>query len=357
MTRHMWWLAFAVTSCTNELDVPDLSRRSERARQPVDDDDGDANDNPIDQPDEQEPTDPDEPDEPDEPNPTQPPSSCPPGTSLTNTHCQAEGLPALTSRTPQEVCDRFRRDSGFVDVEWVPGPEQCSLGDVPQSALDAALMRTNLYRYLAGVDETVLAPGLFEQQQACATTMAAMGYLSHQLSPDVPCYSDAAAYGAGSSNIANGTLLYSIDMYMEDWGNEDHYGHRRWVIGPFMSETQFGVHGNYSCMYTFGVGGGRDPGYVSWPPAGTFPRGLAVGGFTFESVAYAPTDNTEVWVRIDSAAEQQLPLQPTQGGYGHYGAGISFFPDVGSAMQTIHVRITNTAGGDVSYTIMPTDCG
>jgi hypothetical protein len=299
------------------------------------------------------------------------PQTCPAGDVVDalpgqNGRCIPAGPPALTRRREAEVCERFNADYQYVD-EWEPtagSTDQCDEGNVPQAALDNGMTRVNLYRWLAGVEPARLEPELFAQQQACATMMAAYGRLTHQPTPDIPCYSDAARAGAGSSNIAGGGgIAQSVDMYIGDFGagNALSLGHRRWTIGPFMSVTQFGVKNSYSCMYSFGVGGGSDPGYVAWPPPGFVPVAASEGDFSFESINFAPTNETTVELAVDDGPFQTVEHRVLQGGYGHYGTAIGFAPltgvrDVWAPGKTVRVRIHATRGGDVEYTVKFTGC-
>ena len=293
-------------------------------------------------------------------------ANCEAGFVVDGARCIPAGPVALTRRSEAAICERFNADYQWVN-EWEPtagSSEQCDEGNVPQSALDNGLTRVNLYRFLAGVQPAALAPELFPQQQACSTMMAAYGQLTHQPTPDIPCYSAAAAAGAGSSNIAGGGgIAGSVDMYIADFGGNNalSLGHRRWTIGPFMSVTQFGIKNQYSCMYSFGVGGGDDPGFVAWPPPGFVPVQAALGDFSFESIDFSPTNETTVEVAVDDAAFQVVDHRILQGGYGQYGTAIAFAPPGGvqsawTAGKTVRVRVNGTRGGVIQYTVKFTGC-
>ena len=43
----------------------------------------------------------------------------------------------------------------------------------------------------------------------------------------------------------------AIDGWVEDHGNFDTMGHRRWVLYPPMKSTGFGFSGHYTSMYCF----------------------------------------------------------------------------------------------------------
>jgi hypothetical protein len=279
--------------------------------------------------------------------------------------CRPEGPAVLTSRSESEICARWSADYVSAGSEWEPTPDSsdaCDPGTVPEAAMANTFVRLNLYRWLAGVPEVEEIVSLREQEQMCAVQMAAIGTLTHSPTSDMPCYSSAGASGAGSSNISQGSgLVGSIDAYVWDGGNENTFGHRRWVLGPYMSGSAFGHKSSFSCMYTFGVGGGVDPGYVAYPPPGYVPAEAAQGLFTFESVQYAPTASTRVLVAVNDGAPAEVESSLPVGGYGQYGPAIAFmaYNDVWTmwaAGTKLRITIEDTQGGDVSYTVVFTGC-
>jgi hypothetical protein len=287
---------------------------------------------------------------------------CAAGLVAVDGDCRAVGPAALTARSEASVCAKWNSDYRWV-TEWSDAGvvDQCSAGEVPQEALDNGLRRVNLYRWLVGVDAAALEPSLFEQQQACATLMAAYGQLTHFPSAEMPCYSSSAAAGAGSSNIAGGGgIAGSVDMYVSDFGagNAASLGHRRWTIGPFMSVTQFGVRNGYSCMYSFGLGGGRDPGFVAYPPPGFVPASAAPGDFSFESATLGIGADAVVEVAVDDAAFAVVEHRVLQGNYGHYGTAIAWAPPAGAFLPgtRVRVRITPANSGPIEYTVMFAGC-
>jgi hypothetical protein len=153
-------------------------------------------------------------------------------------------------------------------------------------------------------------------------------------------------------------------MYVSDFGahNANALGHRRWTIGPFMRVTQFGVKRGYSCMYSFGVGGGgTDPGFVAWPPPGHVPTAAAAGDFSFESARFAPTATSVVSIAVNDGAFEVVGHRVLQGNYGRYGTAIAFAPPGGvnaawRAGTRVRVRITDTREGDVEYTVAFSGC-
>lgn len=299
-----------------------------------------------------------------DPPPTDPPADClEPGFVSTSQGCAPDAPEPFLSRSEADICARWQSDHQAVFPEWEPldDGEPCDPGVVPADALANALVRTNLYRWLAGASPVVLDDERFETQQACAVIQAAQGYLDHHPTESSPCYSSLGAAGAGSSNLAGGaSLAGSIDLYVGDNGVPS-LGHRRWLLNPTATTTQFGHKSGWSCMYSFSMDGGASPSFVAWPPPGYVPESAARGVFSFSSATLRPTSDTVVEVAVDDGAFETVAFTNLSWGYG-WGETLSFSPpgdlwQVWSAGTTVRVRIRNTAAGDVSWTTHFVNCG
>lgn len=272
--------------------------------------------------------------------------------------------PVFASRTKAEVCDRFRADFITVWPKWEPTPgsdDPCDPGTVPDEAHENGIRRTNLYRWLAGLPPVTSADELREQEQACAVVLAALGYLTHHPSSDAPCYSDAAAAGAGSSNLAVGAgLAGSVDLYIADHGVAS-LGHRRWVLNPSMQKTAFGAKNGFSCMYAFSWGGGgTDLAYVAWPPPGYVPLEAARGRFSLTLLTLGVTEETRVFIAIDDGSFEEVSFDVLPYGYGQ-GTTLAFDPPApGTSLfsdeRDVRVRITGTPQGDFEHTTLFVGC-
>lgn len=291
------------------------------------------------------------------------PPSCDSGFVATSGVCAPDAPEPFRSRTEADVCARWEADYQTSYPEWEatnPG-DACDPGVVPAAALDNALVRTNLYRWLAGADPVTLDEDRFETQQACAVLQHAMGGLNHNPPTGAPCYTAEGAAGAGSSNLAFGAgLAGSLDLYVSDNGVPS-LGHRRWVLNPTATTTQFGHKSGWSCMYSFSMNGSGNPPFVAWPPPGFVPAAAARGAFSFSSTTYRPTDDTVVEIAVGDAAFTEVPHTRLPFGYG-WGETLRFEPEGGafavwSAGTTVRVRIRNTTSGDVSWTTRFTGCG
>lgn len=307
--------------------------------------------------------------DPTDPPPTDPPSTDPPedcvdpGFVSTSQGCAPDAPEPFRSRSEADICSRWQADHQAVYPEWesLDDEDPCDPGVVPAAALDNALLRTNLYRWLAGSDPVVLDDDRFETQQACAVIQDAQGYLDHHPGESSPCYTPEGAAGAGSSNLAFGAgLAGSVDLYVGDNGVPS-LGHRRWLLNPTATTTQFGHKSSWSCMYSFSMDGSASPSFVAWPPPGYVPESAARGTFSFSSMTLRPTSDTVVEVAIDDGAFETVPFTNLSWGYG-WGETLSFSPpgslwQVWSAGTTVRVRIRNTAAGDVAWTTHFVSCG
>ena len=111
----------------------------------------------------------------------------------------------------------------------------CAPGTTNALFKDAVRLRINWFRELAGVADTIsFRTSYSSDAQDAALIMAANSLLTHNPAPGLTCYTSSGDNGAGSSNLALGTLGWdSITGYMEDAGSNNFaVGHRRWLLHP-----------------------------------------------------------------------------------------------------------------------------
>ena len=188
--------------------------------------------------------------------------------------CEIDPVSDPTSRTQQEVCNRWTADySATASVMWTIEPaDRCDIGVMaPQQQRDA-LRRLNLYRWLAGLNPVTSKTSYVEMTQACATTLNAHGSITHSIADDFDCYSTDAATAAASSNLAQGVSRPAeLRGPLHRRPRRTSLGHRRWCLNPSMSATGFGQRGSISCMWSFDRSGSSNVDPVFWPPAGKVP--------------------------------------------------------------------------------------
>ena len=157
----------------------------------------------------------------------------------------------------------------------------------PEDPLSAdrqyALMRLKTYRALCGLPwkGITLEAKWNDLCDAASEVCRANGELDH--TPEQPDGFDEDRFrqgyeGASHSNLANGGLARSVDMYMDDSdaSNIDRVGHRRWCLNPAMGKTGFGASGSWAAMWSMdGSGPGmKELDAVLYPPAGYVPLDL-----------------------------------------------------------------------------------
>lgn len=135
----------------------------------------------------------------------------------------------------------------------LPDPASCQAGELSTSARAEALGTVNAiraYHHLPPVEYDRSADG---EVMAASLVMAAQGDLSHWPLPSWRCYSEAAAKGAGSSNLSGGVVSPHLrfDTPREDvvdWVTDVRNvvggtGHRRWILSPFVTRIAYGRTG------------------------------------------------------------------------------------------------------------------
>lgn len=292
---------------------------------------------------------------------------CQPGFVDTNGACEPAPMTPLELRTEDEVCAHWAREhQRTAGPDWVQTDgSQCDPGAVPDAAQENAIRRTNLYRWQAGLAPIVVDAPRIPTQQACATVMAAIRRLSHSLSRDMPCYSDAAAQGAGSSNLSGGGgLADSVDLYIRDPGaGNAELGHRRWILNPAMAATAFGYKNGFGCMYSFSRGARHDNDFVAWPTPGFLPVRAASGRFHVAFYGLRPSGDFRI-----EAALNDAPLAPVESwslntGFGQSRAAYGYAPpggDINTVWQagnTLTVALRGIVDhDDIVFTTRFTGC-
>lgn len=203
----------------------------------------------------------------------------------------------------------------------------CASGTTPNLFKDAIRLRINWFRELAGVTDNISFNNTFnEGAQDAALIMAANGLLTHTPPNSLDCYTSTGDTGAGSSNLALGSLGWSsITGYMEDAGaNNAAVGHRRWLLHPPTLEMGTGdVPATASSSATnaiwvfddniFSEGATRD-GFVAWPPPAFIPHTVVPARWSF-SLDDANFANATVSMTRDGSAISTT-LEPVSQGAG-----------------------------------------
>ena len=271
--------------------------------------------------------------------------------------------PDPKGRTKKQVCEIFEKlDAELTTDMWEEKPqEECEPGRLKPEVQREAILYTNVYRWLIGLDPVTTKKEYLEKTQACSTALAAEGKgLTHTIPMSYTCYSEAAAQGAFSSNIASGARhpATTVPRYIRDIGNPK-LGHRRWIFAPQVGATGFGLRGGYSCMYAFDKSGTDDQTEVLYPAPGPFPIGAIHGPWTFMSTDLKTTNGTVEIVEVESG--EKLDVQNVEDPGGRYGRlnTLKWTPRGVETNVEYEIRVSNLgARGDVTKTYKTTlvDC-
>lgn len=225
---------------------------------------------------------------------------CDPGFVPTGDDCEVEDVSDPATRTENQVCQRWNEDPWQITFDkWAQEPQdQCDWGWLKEEYHLEAIAETTRYRWLVGLPAVTASESAREITQACATTLAAEDVLTHDVTSDFACYTQEAASGAGSSNIASGAVSAAdtVRRYIEDW-NVPSLGHRRWTFNPRLEQTAFGIRNGYSCMYVFDTSGSANPEFVAYPSRGYFPAEALHGKWSLSSGTLSLNSNTEVTIQ------------------------------------------------------------
>ncbi len=260
---------------------------------------------------------------------------------------------------PEKICKLYQAaTAAAVYGGWTPGASDCAPGTLSQEAQQSALNFTNLYRYIAGQPTVALSQTFSEKAQVCAVLMMNNNAISHTPPASWRCYSAVGAEAAKSSNLAMGQdATRAVHGYMEDRGNDDTMGHRRWILGNWIGPTGFGTAGRFSCMWVQGDKKG-ERAWAAWPPPGPVPVDLVYDspGWTFQSDSLRPED---VELRVDN---RPVPVKVSalKPGYGSAYA-VRFAPDGWRTRAgTVYaVTVSGTASGSprsVTYKVGAISC-
>jgi hypothetical protein len=206
-----------------------------------------------------------------------------------------------TAPTPSEICERWNRDYPELSADVWDGPlSGCDHGTVDPVAIEDAVRRTNLYRWLLGLPPISENPEYSYNVQAAAVILRGLGALTHTPEPGDPCYTPEGETGAGSSNLCWNcrSLASAVDTYIGDFG-VDSLGHRRWLFHPPYAEGGFGfvedASFTWSGQWVFGWGPDPAPEFVAYPAPGPFPTQALHGHWSF---AVDGADFSGAWVEV-----------------------------------------------------------
>ncbi|MFO0562843.1 MAG: CAP domain-containing protein [Polyangiales bacterium] len=269
----------------------------------------------------------------------------------------APGNPA--TRTQAEVCAAWNSATSRARMagSFTAGAMMCAPGMLPQSAVDAAVLMTNAYRYLAGLANIAENADETRAAQACAELMEANRMLSHMPPNTWTCYTALGAMGAARSNITSGgsSPMASLAGWVDDSRDiSGTLGHRRWILFPQLGPIGYGQARSYACQYVLGPRGSGRKDWVAWPNEGFTPMAAMSQIWSFSSASAGVTAMTRAAVTLNGTA---VPVMAQLRANGYGDPTISWNMPAITAGGTYHVTITGLNGGAmVEYDVRPVAC-
>ncbi|MCB9748509.1 MAG: CAP domain-containing protein [Myxococcales bacterium] len=258
-----------------------------------------------------------------------------------------------------QVCARWANDlADSAYGPWCGDVASCDAGDVAAAGRTNTLRALNLYRWLADLPPVTNDPTRDAKAQECALMMHANGQLSHSPPQSWDCYSSDGASAAGSSNIASTSGFAAVGLYMQDPGNPQTIGHRRWILSNSLGPVGLGSTSSYSCMWVIGGNGNAGKPWTAWPPPGLVPHAAVAAlnstGWTVQSDGVG-LNNAVVSV-TENGEDRPVQVNQLLGGYGS-SAAISFIPMGWSAQPdtTYSVSITGI-NQPIAYDVQVISC-
>jgi hypothetical protein len=283
--------------------------------------------------------------------------------------CKAIAPGDPRSHTQVDVCAQWK--SGHISTTagsgWTAGATQCDPGTLSNDAVRDVLVRINMFRWMVGLGPVSESTGQRTTYMAGAAVASwnppGTAGNPHFPDPSAKCYTQLGAQGTSTSNLGwgNPTAADAVDQYMIDSGNEQTFGHRRWLMNPPLGRVGIGYYaggGPYGSAQSLGVfdgsGSGPNPTWVSFPPPGFVPVAAASWDWTFHGPG---GDRVQLTVkRQRDGVTMPMTRLPLSSGYGSYDV-TGFRPQgwLPVAGETYDVSAATT-GTPITYEVKPVVC-
>ena len=160
----------------------------------------------------------------------------------------ADSVPLAVNIASREEVRQFYRaiysGSDNVPMGWTGSYTTGAAGDTSAAYKEAARLRVNFFRALAGIPASIVLNTTFStKDEQAALMMSANNTLQHTGIPTTwTFYTAAGAEAASNSNLALGNAgADAISAYVSDYGaNNAAVGHRRWIFYPQTREMGTG---------------------------------------------------------------------------------------------------------------------
>ena len=283
---------------------------------------------------------------------------CVPGFVDMGAGCVAVPPGDPAGRTEADVCAQW--NAGHVEnasPAWTAGATECDLGTLSPDAIDDAVRRASMFRWLVGLGPVTNDASRQVIAQQCAVLMYANGRLSHTPDASWDCYTSQGAEGAGSSNLALGSRSpgQAIDLYMADPGTPS-LGHRRWVLNDPLGRVSIGFAGNAQCLGVFDSSGTTSRPWTAYPNPGPAPIESAANLWSFHSRTLSLGGADVTVERVSDGASLPVVVSHPPDGFGP--DTVAWDPSgwTPATGQRYRVTITGVSGGPITYVVHLVTC-
>ncbi len=180
------------------------------------------------------------------------------------------------------------------ELGWTGDIKKCKAGTVSKTAISKCLSIINYFRRQAGLyDQCVFVDSFNIYCQQTAFVLYVNDILTHYIENSAKCYTEMAKEGARKSNLSYGIFgpaAIQSQIFDNGYSNTD-VGHRRWILNPFNTKFGIGITPQTTALGVLGKfaewneTGNKEyyegKQYVTWPPAGYFPKNLVPHRWSF----------------------------------------------------------------------------
>jgi hypothetical protein len=150
------------------------------------------------------------------------------------------------TRSKDEVCQRWKADRPQLAkvLQDMPG-HLCDPGKTSDVAIQDALRRLNLFRWVSGVGPLTIDEGWNELARSCAIIQSYLTPdISHFPENTATCWTEQGYTTSGQSELAGGSLnpASAVDGLIFDTGDNNFHilGHRQGMLNPWLTKVGIG---------------------------------------------------------------------------------------------------------------------
>lgn len=210
------------------------------------------------------------------------------------------------------------RYSAQESISWNGNIQKCDCGSLSEDVLSAAEMRINFFRLANRLQTVEIKPEYSQLAQQAALLTKANNQLTHDPSPGMKCYSEAAAKGChqsclSTSDFTNFPETAFVTGMIQDYGEANYYvGHRRWLLYSGLSKIGYGATDVTEAILT--ANGEQPvpselPEFVPYPWSGYVPVELIFPKWSFSIPGDHQVDFSNVKITMKDAKGNPMAIK------------------------------------------------